>query len=122
MQKGGKAFTSEESTELLQHIAANMVTRADVREIVTEIVTEVVTEIVPPMIHSIVRPMIQEAKHEIMDYVDKKDREYRGELTIMLQKECEKTNKIIMTLHDARIISSVDAEKLVSLGPFSRAM
>lgn len=53
----GENFTTKESTELLQHIATNMVTREDVDQIVNSVVGK--------------------AKTEIMNYVDKKDRELK---------------------------------------------
>lgn len=105
-KKGGDTFTMREMTELLQHIAVNMVTKQDVREVVTEVVQEIVppmieegiNRLVPPMIERLVPPMIEDGinrlvppmlskqKHEIMDYVDRKDREYKGELTLRIIK------------------------------------
>lgn len=69
--KEGETFTTHESTEFLQHIATNMATKDDVYLIVNEVVGN--------------------AKNEIMSYVDKKDREYKGELNLSLQKEDKKS-------------------------------
>lgn len=126
----GKAFTNEESTELLQYIATNMLTKDDVRIIVREeieslvppiierMVPPIIQRIVPPMIESVVQPMLSKAKHEIMDYVDKKDREYRGEFNLALQKEDRKTDAIIETLQDGGVVSAAKAQQLKSLTPF----
>lgn len=101
---GGDTFTMREMTELLQHIAVNMVTKQDVREVVTEVVQEIVppmiedtinrlvppmieegiNRLVPPMIKETVQPMLNKQKHEILDYVDRKDREYKGDLTLRI--------------------------------------
>lgn len=113
--KGGNIFTQQESTELLQHIAQNMVTKADVRVVVTE----VVSEIVPPMIRELVPPMLNKAKHEIMDYVDRKDREYKGELNMTLQKEDKKIDAVIDALHDKKIVDASHANELKKLTPFA---
>ncbi len=79
MPKEAQTFTTDESTELLQFIAKNMVTKEDVRMVIQEDVS----------------PMINKAKHEIMDYVDRKDREYKGELNLALKKVDKKVDVVI---------------------------
>ncbi|OGH62211.1 MAG: hypothetical protein A2848_00595 [Candidatus Magasanikbacteria bacterium RIFCSPHIGHO2_01_FULL_50_8] len=111
-------FTSEEATELLQHIATNMVTKADVKEVVTEVVTEIVPPMIEKAIGEMVPPMINKAKHEIMDYVDKKDREYKGELNLALQKEDKKVDAVIDTLRETEVVGDSKSEQLKNLTPF----
>jgi len=96
MSQEGESFTTKESTELLQYIATNMATRADVLEIVNDVVNEVVGK----------------SKTEIMDYVDKKDREYKGELNLAIQKVDKKADSIIDTLSESKVINSKKANSL----------
>lgn len=98
MPEEGGVFTTKESTELLQYIATNMATRSDVHEIVKE--------------------EIGKARNEIMDYVDKKDREYKGELNLALQKEDKKVDAVISTLNERGVISRQKSEELKNLSPF----
>lgn len=98
MPEEGGVFTTKESTELLQYIATNMATRSDVNEIVKE--------------------ELGKAKNEIMSYVDKKDREYKGELNLALQKEDKKVDAVISTLNERGVISHQKSEELKNLSPF----
>ncbi len=113
MPKEGGVFTTKESTELLQYIAAKMVTREDV----SEIVIAAIEEKVPPIVNKIVG----KAKNEIMDYVDKKDREYKGELNLALQKEDKKVDAVIEILSEKKLISKEKSEELKNLTPFPSA-
>lgn len=101
----GENFTTKESTELLQYIATNMVTKEDVRVIIREEVP----------------PMINKAKNEIMDYVDKKDREYKGELNLKIQKEDERVSEVISHLHKQNIIDEDKSCQLKKMSPFFQA-
>jgi hypothetical protein len=94
----GENFTTKESTELLQHIAKNMVTREDVDQIVSGVVGK--------------------AKTEIMDYVDKKDREYKGDLNLKIRKEDYRVDAVISTLRDKNVIDDKKAIELKKLSPF----
>lgn len=105
----GENFTTKESTELLQHIATNMVTKEDVRVIIREEV--------PPMINK----ALTKAKNEIMDYVDKKDREYKGELNLKIQKEDERVSEAISHLHKQNIIDEDKTRQLKKMSPFFQA-
>ncbi len=90
----GQTFTTQESTELLQFIAQNMLTKADAEL------------------------MIAKSNSELRDYIDKKDREYKGELNGSLRKEDEKVDEVIETLADKRVINSAKANELKNLTPF----
>jgi hypothetical protein len=94
----GENFTTKESAELLQHIAKNMVTREDVDQIVSGVVGK--------------------AKTEIMDYVDKKDREYKGDLNLKIRKEDYRVDAVISTLRDKNVIDDKKAIELKKLSPF----
>lgn len=110
----GENFTTKESTELLQYIATNMVTKEDVRVIIREEV--------PEMIKKELGKELNKAKHEIMDYVDKKDREYKGELNLKIQKEDRRVDAIISTLRDKKVIDDKKALELKKLSPFPQTI
>lgn len=83
---------------MLQYIASNMVTKAEL----------------PGIIREVVQPMFDEVK----DYVDKKDREYKGELNLSLQKEDKKVDAVIVTLEEVGVVTSTESKKLQQLTPF----
>ncbi|MFH1014278.1 MAG: hypothetical protein ABIH67_01270 [Candidatus Uhrbacteria bacterium] len=60
-------------------------------------------------------------KHEIMDSMDDKLADLKGDLVVLMRREDKKVSELIVTLRDTKVLSAEDAERLLALNPFPQS-
>lgn len=104
-------FTTEESTELLQYIATNMVTKADLDESEKRVKSELRREL---------RKDINAGLQRVMDYTDKRVTQAEGKIIRLVRKEDEKVDKHVRATENSGAISHEESHRLLELGPFPK--
>ncbi|MFH1405441.1 MAG: hypothetical protein ABIH21_05120 [Patescibacteria group bacterium] len=61
---------------------------------------------------------LSKQKHEILDSMDEKLADLKGDLTILMRKEDKKVVELINVLKEKDVLSIEEAEKLLALEPF----
>ena len=95
--------------ESIQFLVVNSVTHEELAETAEQIKAEIRVEL---------KSELKKTKHEIMDYVDRKDREYRGELNLSIQKEDRKVDKTVDLLGDKKVFAAPEIVEIKLAGPF----
>ncbi len=140
---GGKIFTPEETTEILTHIAHNMITRDDLvgfatkqdlerfatKEDLNEIKMEMgtmredlntmradVNTVREDMKGFATKEDMAKMKYDILDHVDRKNHEYRGDIVLMIQNLGRKIDALIEILVEKRVISVRSGTMLGAIG------
>ncbi|MBU0531618.1 MAG: hypothetical protein ABIG32_02295 [Candidatus Uhrbacteria bacterium] len=60
-------------------------------------------------------------KHDILDSMDEKLADLKGDLTILMRKEDKKVVELINVLKEKEVLSLEEAEKLLALEPFPQS-
>ena len=60
-------------------------------------------------------------KAEILDGVDDKLADLKGDLVVLMRREDKKVSELIVTLRDTKVLSAEDAERLLALNPFPQS-
>lgn len=79
----GKVFTPEESTEILTHIAQNMVTKEDLHEAISASEARLTANLTTSITTGL-RKEIRASEQRVMDYTDRRIGEAEGKITGML--------------------------------------
>lgn len=105
-----EVFTPRETTEVLCFIKDNMVTRTDV--------VNIIHSEVPPLIDVAVNKAIGAAKLELIDHIDRKTAEVRGDLISVARKIDQKTDVLTDILKHKKYLSPKEASTVKSFSPF----
>ncbi|MCX6780739.1 MAG: hypothetical protein NT003_01330 [Candidatus Magasanikbacteria bacterium] len=106
------AVTEEAHQEIMEFMRDNLVTHEDLKTSINEAEARIKSEL---------RLDIARSTNQIMNYVDKKDADYKGELISSLRKEDVKVDQTIVELENHEIFSDTESARLQSLGPFRKA-
>lgn len=107
-------FTPRETTEVLLFIKDNMVTRPDVEEIVNK----AIDTRVPGIVLDIVHPIVNKAKQEMIDHIDRKTAEVRGDLVVISRKLDDKIDLLTDTLAHKKVLTKNEAVRVKQASPF----
>ena len=64
---------------------------------------------------------LNKQKQDILNGVDRKLGDLKGDLVVMMRGEDEKVSELIVTLRDTNVLSAEDAERLLALNPFPQS-
>lgn len=118
----GKVFTPAESTEMLQFIATNMVTKDEFKEAIDKMATkEELQEVVDNMatkadFHTL-RSEIRSSEQHMIDHMTRETNKVHGDLNVSLRREDEKVDEFICAVEVAGGISKKESMRLQRLGP-----
>lgn len=111
-------FTPRETTEVLLFIKDNMVTRPDVEEIVNKAIDTRVPGIVHKIVLEVVHPIVNKAKQELIDHVDRKTAEVQGDLVVISRKLDDKIDLLTDTLAHKKVLTKNEATRVKEASPF----
>lgn len=129
---GGKIFTPQESTEMLQYIVTTMASGFErlgneIAEIKKVMVTKDDLKSYPTKEDLKSHPTTNDLKTEfraseirMMDYTDKRLAQMENRLLLPLRQEDEKVDEVIVSAEQRDLFDHVEARRLKNLGPFPK--
>ncbi len=96
------------TNEIMEFLRDNMVTKEDAHDFATKKDLE----------NFATKKDLNIQKHEILDALDDKLANLKGDLTVLMRKEDRKLLALIKRLKDKNVLSDQDVEELLSMEPF----
>lgn len=115
-------FTLKEVAEVVLFIKDNMATPADVERVIDNRVAKIISGMVPGIINDLVpgiaHPTVNKAKLDLIDHIDRKTAEVRGDLVVISRKLDTKIDLLTDTLANKKVLTKREAVCVKRASPF----